>query len=189
MAKKQPIFAEFFWIFIMICIFVVIFLIIFFDGTPNNSLIFVFIFVLFIFFFFVFAVMATKIATYKANKLIAPAIATAELPTNISASLALNSRCKYCDSPRIIKGKLTDNKNIFLKSNELDVCSSPFKNIAMAFIPKPIYEIEDLYFNYCINCGHIGGFTSVEMLQLSLKAHATEAALERLNLVNDLEQE
>lgn len=129
------------------------------------------------------------IQKYRANKLIASVRSTAELPTNLSASLELKSHCKHCESQRIIKGKLTDNREVFLKSPDLKSYSRFWARSITDGMPKPLYEIEDLYFNYCMDCGHLGGFTSVEMLQLSLKAHATEAALLRLNLVNDLDQQ
>ncbi len=192
MAKKQPIYSGVFLLLLVcyvpiFCLLVFLFSIL--EAPFDPFVVFLLLITLVLFcipmIYVVFDVRQKK----KANKLLALTTATAELKPNISASLELNSHCKRCDGQRIVKGKLTDDDTIFLKSTDLKFYYRFWARSIADRIPKPLYEIEDLYFNYCLDCGHLGGFTSVEMLQLSLKAHATESALQRLNLVNDLAQE
>lgn len=187
MAKRQPVYGELSYIPMLMFIPILLYLMLGHLPVPG-SLILIFFIIIAAVSYIILVIILQTWQKYRANKLITLTSVTAELHTNKNAELELNESCRQCESRRIIKGKLTENKTVFLESPDLKFYSRFWARSVTDGMPKPLYEIEDVYFNYCIDCGHLGGFASVEMLQLSIKSHATDMTLRRLNLVNDLEQ-
>lgn len=89
--------------------------------------------------------------------------------------LSKDDCCKICTSKKIIRGKISGGeRSAFFSSSE-------FK-YSLSITAKPLANLDSICFDFCIDCGYVGGFSDISNIHESLKAHGKQELLNRLNI-------
>ena len=91
-------------------------------------------------------------------------------------TLNKNDCCKNCASNKIIRGRISGTES------STNFYSSEFKSVFFSSAPQPLTDIDKGHFDFCVECGYVGGFFNVSNIQQSLKVYGKQTLLDRLEI-------